>query len=497
MFVQVPLSQMQQQFSSLQQQQLENTDSLPTEWSVVSAKLSGTELGIWEMDDTTATEARNDDNGGFKPIYINVADSEFAYETNQDPILKTKCFDLKIWLTNEKMYWIRFANKEDAEYMYSSLLLSQFEFKQLQESFTGALLSSKAIHFSDIRTLLAPNNKREHDEWCVVRFPFLNNKWIRCLVVVVPRASKKKHGKIEFYTHSNRNKKNLLASLVNVRTCSSVYPENPGFIDSNSLLRLTGENYINEELLNKVISGEINTDGSRSRSSSMVHSTSLKKKRSTGSLLSLGKKNNSVNGNNNSPMHSRTNSLRTHSRQHSSMSVTSDPRATKKMSNATIIRTHLVYLIPETHSGVEPAETMIRLAIPIMNSFSLYGRPERFISSREDRESLLFGLPQLPHTQFLDNEISYQLVSLNIENSLQEQWKNWEWFQVFKEMVHFKLVKGWQGAGSLVDAFKEGMLYNKDRFNEMYGYEYDGDYNPDEDFEVSTNIQTLVVQVTF
>ncbi|GME66539.1 unnamed protein product [Ambrosiozyma monospora] len=31
------------------------------------------------------------------------------------------------------------------------------------------------------------------------------------------------------------------------------------------------------------------------------------------------------------------------------------------------------------------------------------------------------------------------------------------------------------------------MLYNKDRFNEMYGYEYDGDYNPDEDFEVSTN----------
>ncbi|GME77990.1 unnamed protein product [Ambrosiozyma monospora] len=130
---------------------------------------------------------------------------------------------------------------------------------------------------------------------------------------------------------------------------------------------------------------------------------------------------------------------------------------------------------------------MIRLAIPIMNSFSLYGRPERFISSREDRESLLFGLPQLPHTQYLDNEISYQLVSLNIENSLQEQWKNWEWFQVFKEMVHFKLAKGWQGAGSLVDAFKEGMLYNKERFDEMCGYEYDDEYNPEEDFEVSTN----------
>ncbi|GME82618.1 unnamed protein product [Ambrosiozyma monospora] len=337
MFVQVPLSQIQQQPSN----QHDNTE-IPTEWSVVSAKLSGTELGIWEMDDTTAMEARNDDNGGFKPIYINVADSEFAYETNDDPILKKKCFDLKIWLTNEKMYWIRFANKEDAEFMYSSLLLSQFEFKQLQESFTGALLSSKAIHFSDIRTLLAPNNKHERDEWCVVRFPFLNNKWIRCFVVVVPRASKKKHGKIEFYTSSNRNKKNLLASLVNVRTCSSVYPENPSFIDSNSLLRITGENYINEELLNKVISGEINTDGSRSRSSSMAKSTSLKKKRSTGSLMSLGKKNNSNSNGTSSPMHSRTNSLRTHSRQHSSMSVTSDPRATKKMSNATIIRTHLV-----------------------------------------------------------------------------------------------------------------------------------------------------------
>ncbi|KAH3661677.1 hypothetical protein OGAPHI_006527 [Ogataea philodendri] len=443
---------------------LQEADSLS--WVYVSAKLSGTELAIWEMDSQTSQELRNDDNGGFKPIYINILDAHYSYSSSPDK------HELKITLTESRLYLLKFDSKQDIDRFYAALLLAQFENRQLQESFTGALFSSKAIYFSDIRTLLAPTNNNAKEEWCVLRFPFLNDKWIRCFVVVTPNVGSKKPGSVKIYTSTTKSKKHLLASVKSARSCVAVYPENPEFIDNNSLIRLNGQIYINEGLLEKVISGEVDTsahNGTRSRSSSI----GVVRKISNSSLISAKNKDA-----NKSPPHSRSASLGKsglHKRVNSTLSMDSGKRKIE------LKETDFLYLLPESHSGVKPTEIMIRLLIPIMNSFRLYGRPNKFISSRDDRESLLFGLPQLPHTQYLDDALAFQLVSLNVDNSLAENWSSWDWMQVFKEMVFYKLSTGWQGSGSLIETFKDGMVYNKGKLEEYENFDDNFD-DPIEDF---------------
>ncbi|KAG7714408.1 hypothetical protein KL949_004432 [Ogataea haglerorum] len=434
-------------------------------WANASAKLSGTELAIWEVDSITSQELRNDDNGGFKPVYINLLDARYVYFSEGD------IHELKIILTESKTYLLRFESNNELDYFYAALLLAQFENRQLQESFTGALFSSKAIHFSDIRTLLAPSNNNPKEEWCVLRFPFLNDKWIRCYVVVTPNVGSKKPGNVKVYTSTSKNKKSLLASIKNARSCVAMYPENPEFIDNNSLIRLNGQIYINQQLLDKVVSGEVDTSAHshlRSKSGSGVV-----RKLSSSSLISARNRDMQK-----SPNHSRSGSLQKtgfHKRVSSTLSTDSGK---KKID---LKEVDFVYLIPESHSGVKPTEIMIRLLIPLMNSFRLYGRPNKFISNRDNRDSLLFGLPQLPHTQYLDNELAYQLVSLNIANSLAEEWSGWDWMQVFKEMVFHKMSTGWQGSGSLIETFKDGMVYSKAKLEEYENFDEMLD-DPIEDF---------------
>ncbi|KAG7913939.1 hypothetical protein KL927_004918 [Ogataea polymorpha] len=441
-----------------------STTASKVSWAYVSAKLSGTELAIWEVDSLTSQELRNDDNGGFKPVYINLLDAQYMYFSEGDT------HEIKIVLTESKAYLLRFDSKNDLDYFYAALLLAQFENRQLQESFTGALFSSKAIHFSDIRTLLAPSNNNLREEWCVLRFPFLNDKWIRSYVVVTPNVGSKKPGNVKIYTSTSKNKKHLLASIKSARSCVAVYPENPEFIDNNSLIRLNGQIYINQQLLEKVVSGEVDTSAhshSRSRSGSGVV-----RKLSNSSLISARNRHMQK-----SPNHSRSGSLQKtglHKRLSSTLSMDSKKKIDLKEAD-------FVYLIPESHSGVKPTEIMIRLLIPLMNSFRLYGRPNKFISSRDNRDSLLFGLPQLPHTQYLDNELAYQLVSLNIANSLAEEWSGWDWMQVFKEMVFHKMATGWQGSGSLIETFKDGMVYSKAKLEEYKNFDENYE-DPIEDF---------------
>ncbi|CDK29475.1 unnamed protein product [Kuraishia capsulata CBS 1993] len=462
-------------------------------WMVVTAKLSGTELTIWEVDEERPNEVVSDVDGSFKPIYINIVDANFSYmPTPQDPSGES-FFDLAIHLTTTKSYLFRFGSADDLHYFYSALLLSQFEYRQLQESFTGALFSVKAVHFSDVRTLLDPSNRFVKSDWCIIRFPFLNNKWIRCYVSIIPgdkvstkkskigKESKSKPGKVEIYTQKTNNKKFLLASVVNAKSCFSVYPENPSFINNNSLIRLSGDCFVNETLLSELISAKNpeNLGGERSRSSSMGQrltskgsSSSLRMFNASG--VTSPNANSNVNATANA--HSRSSSLNksrlTNRMRSPSMasldSSNSSFSLTKKSKhkNLNVLNTHLCYIIPESHSGVPPVETMIRNLIPMMNVFRLYGRPLKFISDKSERTSMLFGLPQLPHTQYLDAENAYKLLDLNIGNSVAEDWNNFDWMQVFKEMVVFKLSKGWSGTGSVFDTFRDGLLYSKERQEE-------------------------------
>lgn len=419
--------------------------NMPIEWYPATIRLSGTDLAV-------LTQSADE------PLMINIADAEIS----------SADADITIQITDRSSYTLRCQSQDELHYILGGMLLAQFENKQLQEGFTGALLSSKAIHFSDVRTVLDPNNTHTVSEWCIMRFPFLNDKWIRCFVVVIPDAGSKTDvtGKIEVYTSSTTSRKNLLATVIKARTCYSIYPESPEYIDDNALVRVCADCFVNESLLNEVINESSTKDVARARSHSLtkrLSSSSLKRRSSSQKRLG----------------HSRTSSTV------SNASSNGDKRLSK-LKNFELLQTALCYLIPETHGSVEPCETMIRILIPIMNTFHLYGRPEKFVASREQRNSLLFGFPQLPHTQYLDMQSANDLVVLNLENAQREQWNSYEWSEVFKELVYVKISKGWNGSGSLVDTYKDSLVYDRNLISpETY------DYDPTEDFEFRRSASTI------
>ncbi|KAJ8100581.1 hypothetical protein POJ06DRAFT_196618, partial [Lipomyces tetrasporus] len=61
-----------------------------------------------------------------------------------------------------------------------------------------------------------------------------------------------------------------------------------------------------------------------------------------------------------------------------------------------------IFVMPEVHPGVYGFETLIRFLIPTLDSFSLYGRPQRFNADKSDMRSIMFGLPDPPSTRYLD-----------------------------------------------------------------------------------------------
>lgn len=365
--------------------------SASMDWKSAQIELRGSNLSVMDQ---------------VKPVYINVCDCEIAVSG----------LEVEVFVTERSRVAFRFATEELLVDFYSALLLAKFEYTQLQEAYTGALLSSEAIHFSDIRTLLDPNNrKHSKEEWCVLRFPYLNGKWIRGLVVVKPT-------KVEVYLNANKAKKHLLSTIVEGKSAHGVYSGHPSAIRDNSLLRLWGDCYIDVDLLTKLLSE--GAEGTTSKP--------LSKRLSIGSLRShesLSSSNGSKRGG-----HRRVASVDT---QLSDASFSS--KTPKKLVKRDIVQTHLAYIIPEAHGGIKPVEILLRMVIPVMNTFELYGRPDRFISSRTERDSLLFGLPQLPNSHYLSTGAARDLVGINLENSLREGWGIFDWNMVFKELVAMTL----------------------------------------------------------
>lgn len=367
-----------------------------------------------------------------KPLYINICDCE----------LSINGLEIYVMITEHSQMSFKFPNEAELVDFYSAILLSKFEYTQLQEAYTGALLSSEAIHFSDIRTLLDPHNRKHaKEEWCVLRFPYLNGKWLRCLVVI-------KAHKIEIYLNAKKTKKQLLATIIDGKTIHGVYSGSTSTIKDNSLVRVWGDCYIDVDLLNKVLANEEMKSQMLSNGSSYKRSTSLSKRLSLSSIRS-GSQQPSIpppTGDDCSTSSSSNKQLNHgHRRMHSIETTASDSsfnsKTPKKLVKRNILQTHLVYIIPETHGGVKPVEIMLRLVIPMMNTFELYGRPQKFISSRNETESLLFGLPQLPQTQYLSSVGARDLVQVNLVNSLQENWSVNDWNMVFKQLVSVMMEK--------------------------------------------------------
>lgn len=104
-----------------------------------------------------------------------------------------------------------------------------------------------------------------------------------------------------------------------------------------------------------------------------------------------------------------------------------------------------VFLMPEAHPGVPGFETLIRFLIPVLDVFRLYGRPSRLNADKADLRSLLFAMPTLPFTQYLEFADAQQLTNVNGS----ENWTAFDWTKNIKDHLHKKISNGYKGCGRL------------------------------------------------
>ncbi|CAI4035849.1 hypothetical protein SMKI_14G0580 [Saccharomyces mikatae IFO 1815] len=103
-----------------------------------------------------------------------------------------------------------------------------------------------------------------------------------------------------------------------------------------------------------------------------------------------------------------------------------------------------VFIMPEKHQAVPSYDTIIRFLIPAMDTFKLYGRPEKLLSSKNDPHSLLFGLPVLPHIYYLEMEDL-----LPLTNSISSaHWSNNDWREHVNDILQKKIAQGYCGCNS-------------------------------------------------
>lgn len=104
-----------------------------------------------------------------------------------------------------------------------------------------------------------------------------------------------------------------------------------------------------------------------------------------------------------------------------------------------------VFLMPEAHPGVPGFETLIRFLIPVLDAFQLYGRPSRLNSDKADMRSLLFGMPSLPFTQYLETSDLEILVAIKGSDN----WTPYDWTRNIKDLLARKMAAGYRGTGSI------------------------------------------------
>lgn len=116
------------------------------------------------------------------------------------------------------------------------------------------------------------------------------------------------------------------------------------------------------------------------------------------------------------------------------------------------LRESSLFLMPEPIPAVPGCETLIRFIIPLFDVFALYGRPKRLNADKNDVNSLLFGMPSLPHAYYLDVVDVYMLASLGESQS----WSQNDWHNRVKELIAQKMATGYKGTGNIGRTVGEG-----------------------------------------
>ena len=438
-------------------------------WFEVEAKLSGTELAIWRpAQDEFMVENGNDE---FTPKYINLADAKIEVVNDRQVRI------LQDWQVDNTTL-IQFHLAPELKHWLAAMYLAKYEHTALNEAYTAVLLSTKLSKMADVHLLLS-KKRFEHTEWVNLRLPQVSNRWIKVFMVILA-LELKRLGLISIYTLDKLTKKNLLVHVANVVDVYNVYPEHPGMIDANGLMKLSGDIYISRahehlfsphsfvpeppsmsffkrssshnslssmgsspgnrsssyfEVAPPLDSAEFKARGNRSRSNS-------EKGKLPKSFFGFGRSHGRDRSNSqNASSSSRTNSdPRLDAEVNRSMSV-----FVKKNRNQFVAASYL-YLMPVLHPGVPAVQTMLRNYMHIIDVFQLYGRPELFVSDKTDPRSMLFALPSLPHYQYMTVDNATLLVSSVLPTAIAEQWVESNWVGAFKGELSRKLAGSKDGA---------------------------------------------------
>lgn len=344
-----------------------NGDGKPADrqWKEVYGILTGNQLAYWDA----ATLARFTHQpeqmaeSSSKPNYLNFTDAAFNALTVL-PAAKQQLENVIIVLTTLKnRYIIQFRTYAMLTDWYAALRLALFEYKALQEAYTGALLSARGLRLSDIHTVLAEKRFNHHD-WVKIRYG-LGMAWRRCYAVIEPSSLKRKAfapGRVLLYDSDTMKKKNLVGVIASATLVTAVYPQLPFFIDQSTIMKLEGT---------------INFSPHRRRAASGDHESAL-------------------------------------------------------------------FIMPEHHSAVPGFDTLIRFLVPLFDAFGLYGRPAKLKADRIDPDSLLFGLPTLPHVHYLQLADVAPLTA----SPLFLEWDLLLWERHLKHLLALKLAQGYDGCGS-------------------------------------------------
>ncbi|KAI5963803.1 uncharacterized protein KGF55_002683 [Candida pseudojiufengensis] len=225
-----------------------NGDGKPAdrEWKEIYGILTGCQLAYWDAANLAQFKNNPDALLEFsaKPNYINFTDSIYNAMKSL-PAAKQNLDNVIIVSTTLKnRYILQFKSYRDLTQWYSALRLSNYEYKSLQEAYTGALLSARGSRLSDIKTILA-EKRFDHEDWVSIRYGS-GMAWKRCYAVIEPSVTKKKTfipGRILIFENEQKKKKQLMAVITNASAVSAVYPQSHLLIDHSTMLKMEG--YIN------------------------------------------------------------------------------------------------------------------------------------------------------------------------------------------------------------------------------------------------------------
>ncbi|KAL6947359.1 hypothetical protein ACO0QE_002242 [Hanseniaspora vineae] len=370
-----------------------NNEGQPAErvWKEQYAVLIGTQLALWNASDlqisrnkkfTSKEMTEKLFSAASKPSYINFTDAKFK-------ILPDRENTLVVSTTMKNRYFFKFSDKQSFHMWHSTFRLCTFEYSSLQEAYTGAFLSAKGAKLSDINVILA-DTKFQYEDWVSVRFG-AGMPWKRCYAVVSQPTKKPKKKK------SKTNKKGS-----SKHSDADYYEDDEYEYPQGAYGEVTF--YENEKKIgNKKyamarIHSAISVYAIYPSSPLLIDDSTMLK---IEGMVTFGKDD-------------------------------KDPKESD------------IFIMPEKHFAVAGYDTIIRFLVPMLNAFYLYGRPKRLISTKDDPNSLLFGLPTLPEIHYLQVKDLLPLMEQNIS----ESWSNKVWKRQIKKLLLTKLRTGYSGCGS-------------------------------------------------